>query len=692
MNKNIIALMKGFVCPSNDGMDNRILVSTVQANLMQYGYMLTEDAFAALGKSNHDFIVDFHDETINFLRKAMGGKNNYKPFYANFPNSVMQRSEMDLFFNAIRHYWTNGDWVINEAEMPREVKFEKVKYTMIELGDEARFDKVFTDLVSVNQSIAPQDMKIVEWFAKSGRELVFPDVIPFKENLCTLAAMGLKGLPVKTPTDVLRIAVHMSGGDISLPSVPAAQVRTNRWSNRKSDNPERDKFKFKKFKRAERKYLLSLLESTHCNPAEMVLKDQRWIRLGEILHPGEYKSLYPKAFEAFKAIRNDKVQSWYGQLDAAFKESFDKGLNKLSERPGEFIRRLDWMLRTTGNEKREKVIKTFRDIAEKSSNKVLFEAYGHFENRLSENPNRSIMIKGARKKTKLPTLKPMSNELVENVHQTIFGTLKYKFSTLEPLGNVWIDEELKKVPIPSNMRSVDFSLKPTVRGTRIPWDNPEAKVIRAFYHWEDARGEYDPDLSATFVGQGKVDTLSYSGLKVGKSCHSGDIICRPGNNAEYVDIAVADAIERGYQYVVIDVRNFRGGSLKVMNGVFGIMEREHPESNKHWLPETIKNCQQSNSTASVTMMSVLDLHTKEYIFLDIDSEGVTYARGDRSNIMQAIEDYTKPPKFSVYDLALLHAEARGKKVTLDSKEEINTMFKFDDFVHSYEQVGKLMGI
>jgi hypothetical protein len=58
--------------------------------------------------------------------------------------------------------------------------------------------------------------------------------------------MGIKGLPVKTPTDVLRIAVHLSGGDISLPKVPFAKVRTSRWARTKSDNPAREKFKFKK--------------------------------------------------------------------------------------------------------------------------------------------------------------------------------------------------------------------------------------------------------------------------------------------------------------------------------------------------------------------------------------------------------------------------------------------------------------
>ncbi|MFM7989328.1 MAG: hypothetical protein ACKPKO_59440, partial [Candidatus Fonsibacter sp.] len=68
---------------------------------------------------------------------------------------------------------------------------------MIKYGTSERFSKIFTDLVSINTSLTPQDLEIVKWFVSSGETLVFPNVIPFKENLCTLAGMGIEGLPVK---------------------------------------------------------------------------------------------------------------------------------------------------------------------------------------------------------------------------------------------------------------------------------------------------------------------------------------------------------------------------------------------------------------------------------------------------------------------------------------------------------------
>jgi len=688
LTKNIIALQKGLVTPSNDGMDNRIAVATVQSHLMQWGYMLDQDAFTELSKSDLSFIENFNNEVITYLKDVMGGKHNFQPLYKNFPQEVMSKSDFELYFNAILHYWSNGTWEPSTVEYEKPIKFEKIKYTMIGYATPERFARIFTDLVSINQSLTPQDLAIVKWFASSGEKLVFPAQIPFKENLCTLAAMGIEGLPVKTPTDVLRIAVHLSGGDISLPKVPYKKVRLSRWSRTKSDNPERVKFMFKKFTRKERKYLLALLENTNCDPREMVLKDQRWVRLGEILHPAEYKAQYPKTALAFHKIRNEKVKSWYAQLNDAFRKDLESGLKVLSQRPGEFSRRIDWLVRTYPKDL-VLIMNYLSEVLKGTSNKVLFEVYSHFEDRLEPKNNRYVQIKGARKKTQLPSLPALPGKLVEGIHRRLFETLKEKFATLPALGNCWIDEELRKIPLPTNMRSMNFSTKPKIRGQRIPLNNPDAKVVRPFVHWMDKNGSEDLDLSVTFVGR-RTEVLNFHNLRVGQSIHSGDVRHRRGPCAEYIDIDMADAIANGFQYAVIDVRNFNGRGLKTVETRFGIMEREYPECNKTWLPETITSCQMLESESTNTLIAIIDLISKEYIMLDLDTDGVTYASGDVKNTLKMVEEYAKPPKVSVYDLVLLHVEARGKQVTLD--DNVDTYFKYEDFSESYESTGKLMGV
>lgn len=692
MTKNIVALKKGFIVAPLHGLDNKVAAMTVQAHLMNAGYMLDESAFEALSKSDITFITAFNAEIVEYLTEVLGGNRNYTALYKNFPQEVLALSDFELYLNAIIHYWSNGTWEPSTLENPRPSYMEKVKYTMLTSSTEDRFNQIFTDLTSMNTSLTPADQEIVSWFIESGSTLVLPKVIPFKETLCLLAAKGVEGLPVKTSTDVLRIAVSLSGGDVSLPKVPKAVIlRVGVFTNRSHDNTEeRAKFKFKKFTRKERKYLLGLLEQTNCDASEMILKDQRWIRLGEILHPGEYKRQYPKAASAFEAIRNTKVKSWYSILNKAFNVGLEEGLEVLSERPGEFARRIDWLIRTYPTKLNvDLIMENFSKAVLGTSNKVLFELYNHFENRLESTKGRSIMIKGSRKRTALPELPAIHKSTVSTIHSKIFETLKNKFSKLDSLGKCYIDEELKKIPLPTNMRSMNFSTKPILRGQRVPLDNPNAKIIRPFIHWFDQIGTQDLDLSVSFVGK-IVEVLNFHNIRVGESIHSGDVRHRQGACAEYVDINIADALNQDFKYAVIDVRNYNGGSLKEVERYFGIMEREKPESNNIWLPETISGCQGLESTSSNTLIAIIDLVTKEYIMLDIDSAGSVVSSLDVQNTLKMIEQYATLPKVSVYDLVSLHVQARGQQVTAEVKAD--NYFKAEDFMTSYEETGKLMGI
>ena len=158
-----------------------------------------------------------------------------------------------------------------------------------------------------------------------------PAAIPQKETLALLVAIlpnpkCLVGT-IKTATDVLRIAVALSDGDVSLaePTI------------------------FRNFSKRERRFLLACLEETGKSCVEdMLRRKQRWIRLGERLHPGDFKKVYPKSFDAFDTIRNNKpVATFNKAAEAAIKkrdtiETFEL----LMQRPGDFARRLDHVLRT----------------------------------------------------------------------------------------------------------------------------------------------------------------------------------------------------------------------------------------------------------------------------------------------------------------------------------------------------------
>jgi hypothetical protein len=669
------------------GENNQVLAMTVIAELMRFGFLPSNEAREMLERASGEELVKFHDELLAYLKTATGAESNYRPFWKGFPQEVMEKSEVELWIHQIVHYLSNGTYEPNEWTRSRPLAFEQPKYTVYKAGDADSLQTIFTELVSANQSLTPQDLADVKWIAGNS-PVELPKVIPFKETLCALAALGLD-VPVKSVTDVLRVAVGLSGGDVSLPKVPRALVKTNAWSKTLGANPAREKFRFRKFTRAERKQILGLFEKTNCDPSEAVLKDQRFIRLGEILHPGEYQRRFPKAARMFDRLRNEKVTSWYGRVEQAFKNSPVEGLRTLAERPGEFMRRLDWLVRSFD---KDEVLQSFTAVAGNVSNKVLFEAYAHFGRRANPVKNRTIMIKGARKRTKLPELAALDAETVEAVQGIIRNVLTAKFAQLPPLGAVWIDEELKNVPMPANMRSLSDALRPTIRGQRTAIGNRNAKVIRAFVHWFDEKGNQDIDLTATFLGFGLSERIGWNGTHNAEiGCYSGDVRHRQGACAEYIDINTAAALAKGVKYVVIDARNYNGRGLdSVKECAFGYMEREFPEANQVFVPSTLANAVRLQSPSVTTIVAVIDVETQEYIFLDLDQVGIPVASANVSEILEAIKPYCEPPRFSVYDLLRMHVAARGRLV--DDREQAETRFDYAPFAESYTETLKLMGI
>lgn len=712
MTKNIIAFQKGIIVTCDQGIDNRNLAMGVQAELMRFGYMLDQDALNQLGYSDSADIIQFNNEIVEYLLDITGGKHNYQPLYKGFPQQVIESTQFDLWNQQMIHYYSNGKFESNEWTKTKPQAFEQPNYRMLSIANDDMFMDIFKSLASSGQSLTSTDLKVIEWFIGNYPTIVFPEKIPFKENLCTIIGklvsmkrdLNTVTLPKLTTKDVLRVVVYLSGGDISLPAVPKKfivnrELSGRRWSAVKELNPERSAFKFKKFKRSERRTILGILEQSNLNVKDMVLLKQRWVKLGEILHPGEWQELYPKTFKAFDAIRNTKVVSWYGEVEAIRKESFVLYLQKLAERPTEFVRKLDYLLRTYNtNTNMQQILDQFSKIGLSSSNKVLFEVFDHFVDRVNPVTDRSIFIKGARKRTPLPNLPAMKQVVIEAVQNTIFDILKSKFALLEPIGDCWIDPELKKIPLPTNMRSMSEALVPVIRGQRIPLNMPNAKVIRAYIHWYNPgniQGGCDIDLSGIIIGKQSI-LVGWNGRNnFNGAVYSGDVTDRLGPCAEYIDLNLEKLRDSGFKYVVLSANDYRyshghaGKGFSIYQDcVFGCQEREFAEANENWKPDTIANAIKVTSTAPGIILAMIDLEAMEYIFIDSDSSK-SVASTDGKYINEILKQYCELPKISVYDLVKWHVEARGREVGKDVAEK---HFLFEDFSTNYVNVIELLGV
>ena len=698
--KNTIQFKRGFVNLPNENKDNKELALSVNSELMQFGFILDDKAIDMLSKSSQYNIIVFKNEIIEYLIDITGSKHSYKPFWPGFPKQVMDKSESELWYNQILHYISNGKFLPdNDLTKKRKEAFVNLEPKVITIGNDDDFLKIFTDLVSVNQSLTDSDLEIVDFFIHTNQKLIFPSEIPFKETLIWVISSLVENnrieefnIPALTTTDVLRIAVGLSHGNISLPSIPPKMIRENYWTTKMIENPLREEFKFKKFKRSERRFILSLLEKTDCNIQEMAIRSERWIRLGEILHPGEFSKKFPRSFNAFKTLRNDRPKTWEAFVDVKFKESFESGLEELSKRPGVLFRKLDSLVRNYPD-KIDLIYDKVRSKGRDVSNKVLFELYNYFSKRDKDQLHRTIMLKGGRKNIKLPLLSALDKTVVSNISGSIIDSLYSKFTTLPPMGKTWIDPELKKIPLPSNMRSMNETLRPVIRGQRIPFSNPTSKVIRPFVHWYDEKGDKDLDLTAVFLSEnGDLRThIGWNGDHNAEyGCYSGDVRHRVGACAEYVDIDIKKSIQAGFRYVLITVCNYNGSSLKsIKDCVFGYMEREKPKRGDIHFKPSIINTSRLESESRNTLVAILDLKEMNYIITDVDFDGVPVS-SHNSELMESIFPFMEEPKFSVYHLLELHAKARGKVV--EDKEEAEVLLENEMFNQDYVNILKYMGV
>lgn len=682
--QNIIALQNGFVLLPCSIRSNG-LAATIQYELMEAGYMLDADAYDMVSKAPREDAVRFHDEVIGYLRHMLGDMGNYVPLYTGFPQQVMQLKDEDLFFNQILHYWSNGTFIPDSWTENRAVAFEHKTYSILRKGSRQEFEAIFTTLCASKQVLSPQGRETIQWFTAYYPEAtqLLPPSVPIKETLCMLAASGM---PVKlaTATDVLRLAVYLSGGDVSLPPVPPAKIRQYRTYNQSEsiDNPQRKKFRFSNFTRKTRRMLLKLLEQSSCDPSEMILRAERWKRLGEVLHPQEYKTRYPRTAAAFQAIRNG-VKSWYAQVMEI--DDVRERITLLAQHPGEFVRRTDFLLRSAeSKDEKEFTLQTFSQVLPHVSSKVLYELYNHFIRRTEENTVRLLMLKGKRKPLFLPALPPLDKETVYLLLEKIRQELKSRYVDLPALGKTYIDQQLRYIPIPMQMRNLNPSLTTLVRGTRIPLRNKQAKVVRFYLHWKDTEGTEDLDLSATFVGNRTIEYIAWNkNMKTSYAVHSGDVRHRQGDCAEYIDI-ILDKARSQFHYVVISAHNFDRRPMNSLDAAMGYMEREHAEANPIWVPSTVTDSFRFASEAQGVHMIAFDLEQMQYIVLDMDSTSLPIASLDTENVLKLIRSYTESPCLNMYQLLQWHAEARGE--VTENRDEADTIFDYKTFTTQYTPI------
>lgn len=683
--------------------NEKALVVTMMKNVQSLGYTFSKELFEILSHLTRDELKAFYTDLIPALKELVGADVTYSPMYPNFPSQVVEMDDVELFLNAIIHYWSFGTLMPEYEKDERLPLIDANKMALLSVGKHEDIMEIFKNLVASKTSLSAQDKEDIANIIKNCSDYMnyLPDEIPLKENVALIGKLIIEEAPVKTSavikkyfktaTDVLRLITALSDGDISLAS------RT----------------KYRNLNRNERRIILDLLSNCGDVLEDLYRYKYEWIRIGEIIHPGEYWGYrrYKKVRDAFNILRNEKKPLMFrGEVQAAIlRKDIISAVDLLKERPGEFARQLDKLLReTTGNRFRNTqqfILQSFKEVSKDVSAPVLLQVRQHFIERMSETPNpirvffpKGNLAKAISVKNELPFI---DKTVCQNVVKICRDALIEQYKNKEAMGKVYVDPELKNYLVPFSQRSASSSTKSVVRGSQLPI-KPDAAAVRAFIWWTNTTGFYgrvDIDLSAAIYDSdwNFVEHISYTRLRSGKmkAYHSGDITNGGDINdmgvAEFLDVDI-DAVAENGRYIVYQVYNYTGQSFsKLENCRFGWMEREDVDSGENFEPTTVNMIMDVNADGKTAIPVIFDCVERKFIWCDmnlgIDSchRGGINLESNISSVTATCYAMTHLNKPNIYDLAMLNTLARGTVVK--DRNEADIIFSNDKTV-PYEIVVK----
>lgn len=682
---------------------------TFQANIESLGFAWKRTDFQRLMGLPVATQAALYAQALPVL-KDMVGVRTHAPMYPNFPRQVMDASDAELLLNAWLHYV--GDLfalrLVPDYPVEKRPKLREKTGALKPLGlvdaHEAldcweRWTQATVAWSAQQRAAAVSGLAWAQEQADAHTDPAFADrllrlSIPNRENKAVIAGAALhasggrvvtdegrvtrpqghsefvplrhlRGLiwPMANThaTDVLRTVAAYAGGDVSL----ATPTRVPNLS------------------RPVRRALMAQIEEAAFSPTakeDGFARREAWLRLGERLHPGEFKDRdFGQAKAFFDAVRNEAPPvSWMAQLDAVLTADRSRArlphlLSLISERPGLFARQLRRVLAWAGEAHGAAVLDAFAPHAGSVSTNVLLQAKHAFAHQ--GQAQRVVLPKGQVGRM-IVTPKPAAvipPALAERVVQITHEALVARFAQLEPLGKVYVDPALAKVPVPYALRSASRALRTLPRGSAVPYDRL-AKVVRLFIWWHERPdldttvGRIDIDLSAVVYDEAfnELTTCSFRGLRDEGLTHSGDLTSAPKGASEFIDVEVAKLPKRS-RYVAMMVNAFTSQQFNELPECFaGWMSRRSPQSGEIFEPRTVDNRFDLASPGRAVMPMVLDVKTGEVLWLDMPSHvrapnynAVVTQIASIGERIQALVNLSRP---TLADLYALHVEARGEAV------------------------------
>lgn len=635
------------------------VVATILMNLAYYGKALNQEAYKALVKADAAGFADWWISIEAELKDITGANRKIGDFvvYKNFPKEVLDKTAAQYWIPQILMYWGFPKDIFTDEVKPREKMTETKRPVVLKLAKKNTLSDIFASYLKSPARWKQEELEDVLFLSDSLP--VNLAKLAFKENMVSLATSLMakgKKVNVSTATDVLRLAAGLSDGDVAL----------------------RDKTKFKSFKKPVRRFILSMLESCSNLGEDVARRPELFKRLFHQLHPGDFKKQFPNTVKVMDNLYHDRLVTFNSTVESMLSEKNSEVLDILSQRPGDFRRRLVHTLSLFGAGAVEAF--TSETVLSKLTTHQVVSLRSFLET-MHERKHRVFPPKGNWTKVQIAEPRTVAKKHVKALTKALGEVLAERVPAVKVL-----DPATKMVKLPSN----DGEVSPYNRGTVFPIPK-DVEFIRTASYWQNTKGGvtwfdngwnfFDQNWKPVGACCWSATSFPQAGWnekpKNAGAIFSGDPINTAemkGRAAQLIDLYPKKLKEQGVKYAVWNILCYSRLAFSQVEEVFAALQ---------WGKDAVKGnlfepsrCQLALPLKGDSMtkyVCVIDLDTMEMIYIDANLRGsVSSAAQNGATLekqMPAFMEYIKSLP-SVHDLfrESVDADSDGPHILYSDKD------------------------
>lgn len=616
----------------------RQILGTILSNLAYYGYAPSKELYNQISYFTVEGLEQFWSGLEPVLRDLTGASKEMEKHvvYKNFPTEVLEMDQAEYWFKQILMYIGFPSELFSEDEKPREMLLENIELKVLQPANEDSLQRIADSILRLPNRWTPDQQTQVRYLVENENVAVSVAQIPFKENLVQVVQIVIETggrVAIKSATDILRLAVGMSDGDVSM----------------------RTPSKFRSFTRAERRFFLSNLESASALRDDMGRDENKWKKFMKAVRPGDYRKQFPKVCAAYDDLYNGRIKTFNSKVESALEAADPSVIGLLVGRPGEYVRRLHHLLSLFGKRASDTFVES---IVPKLTVIQLLKIEKYIET-INERKFRTFAPRGNWNKIQIVD---NGNHIDERLKKTLLRGIRDEVAKRvgERIPAVRLDEAVRNVKIQGN----DSELTPFGRGTSFPIPE-DVNFIRTASYWQTPlHGNIWYDNGWNFfdeewkeLGACCWNANRYAqGSRVG-AIFSGDPTTATSKDkkaCQLIDIYLDELDKMGVRYAVWNILCYSHQKFSEAIEVYAALQWGK-DAKKGKLIEPSR-CQMAFPLAGDNLtkyIAYIDVKERKLVYMDANLKGTVQSAAQNGNILA-----TQMPAFceyldaqpSVYDL------------------------------------------